>query len=257
MVYNKPWGKTDSKRQEKYKKDVLKKIKSKLPPKKKKSAKKSAAKKQAEAIVEEKIAPVKDRKSWAEKRAEKFVTGKNYIVPTFGPMRCEGIQSVQISGFGEHKTLTFTNVFNQASGTLRIPIQKLDRYDIRSMASLQELKEMMDVLSSKKKIRARLPAQAGKRKIYFDDVLERGDLAEMAQLARKVYADFAKSTNGRQGIGTLDEYFLERALPAMAFQYAAGMNMDFDSVMSLIQRKAGKPSLAALSEPPRGRARAP
>ena len=162
-------------------------------------------------------------------KALAFDVGDYVVYPKHGVGRVIELQSQEIAGM---QLELYVLRFEKERMTLRVPVNKVESIGMRKLSSDKTLREAMDVLKSKPKVKRTMWSRRAQE---YDAKINSGDLISIAEVVRDL---FRAENQPEQSYSERQLY--EAALDRMAREIAAVNKMSETESVRLIETHLAK-----------------
>jgi RNA polymerase-interacting CarD/CdnL/TRCF family regulator len=176
--------------------------------------------------------------------------GSVYVYPGIGPVKCEGLDSMEVAGF-KVKVFSFREIGMTGSSVMRVLENKIEEKRIRELAPEKVLDDLIRKLNKGAGAIAGFPRQPNHQKAVFEKARHSSDLSDMLRLLNHAFRDKKKVID----YTSLEMTFANAAVKQIAEEYAFVKGVPFDDAANLLKRAVGMPTLKQLKDCRDGRGR--
>lgn len=173
--------------------------------------------------------------------ADTCIPGQQYVYPGKGPVRCAGVEEIQVTGIGALQTI----VFEEGNNILRVPKGKLSSVGVRQLTDEKTFDAILVKISKADGKGFFEGGKTGGSALLTYNRLLAGDLNELAELISKTLGSNMSTKNG----APTGMNYGEQAASRIAAEYAIVKKVDFDTAYALVLEKATKNG-GAKAKPP-------
>jgi hypothetical protein len=173
-----------------------------------------------------------------------------YVYPGIGPVKCGGLESMEVAGF-EVKVVSFREISKTGSSVMRFPPNKIEEKRIRELAPAKVLDDFICKLNKGAGAIAGFPRQPNHQRAVFEGARFSSNLSDMLRLLNHSFRDKKKTIDHT----SLEMTFANSVIKQIAEEYAHVKSVSFDDAVSLLKHAAGVPTLKQLKDCRDGRGR--
>jgi CarD family transcriptional regulator len=151
----------------------------------------------------------------APRPKEEFKAGDHVVYPTHGVGTVQGIQTMEAAG---HSLQVIVVTFEENRMTLRVPVNKAMSSGLRKLASPEALKEAMDTLKGRARIKRTMWSRRAQE---YEAKINSGDLVQIAEVVRDLHRNA-----GQPDQSFSERQIYEQALDRLAAEIAAIEQID-------------------------------
>jgi RNA polymerase-interacting CarD/CdnL/TRCF family regulator len=174
--------------------------------------------------------------------------GKVYVYPGIGPVKCEGLESIEVAGF-KVEAFSFREISMTGSSVMRVPPNKIEEKCIRELAPAKVLDDLICKLNKGAGAIAGFPRQPNHQRAVFEGARFSSNLSDMLRLLNHAFRDKKKTIDHT----SLEMTFANSAIKQIAEEYAHVKSVPADDAISLLKHAAGMPTLNQLKDYKDGR----
>ena len=165
----------------------------------------------------------------AKKAVKKFRKGEYIVYPTHGVGRVNSIETETYAG--TELDLYVIN-FEKEKMTLRVPIQKVEQLNLRSLSSPEKMKSAFTTLQGKARVKRTMWSRRAQE---YETKINSGDLISISEVVRDLYRSDAQPEQSYS-----ERQLYEAALDRMSRELAAVNKLTNTEAIKLIEANLAK-----------------